>query len=229
MTIEATAGLQEDATLDTSTTRQPIRTVGHRGMTLHLVALLAQERGPRLQQRGLRRAVRVVAVGAILGHRLMLPQERSTIFSVTGRAGFGHRAALQRGRRVGPMWRMAACASHLAFDQGMVGGLEGVCCAGLVAARADHCLRLEITHGIFGLMQGVAVCACHLIARVSIGTPVRSVLGVASQALLVLGGFRSIGFLAETNHARASLSFPIGVRISRPMARLALQLAMTEG
>src|SRR5664279_369737 len=55
-----------------------------------VVAFVAQEWRPRLQQRRDVRTVWRVTVGAIFTAWLMLPKERAALFRVAGRAGFGH-------------------------------------------------------------------------------------------------------------------------------------------
>ena len=52
------------------------------------VALLAQEWLPDLQHAGLVGAVRIMAIGAILTHRLMLPQEGAAFFRMALITGF---------------------------------------------------------------------------------------------------------------------------------------------
>ena len=56
-------------------------------MAGRFVALLAEERGPRFQQIGVGRAVRVVTVRAVFGHRLVIEDERSALLHVAGVAG----------------------------------------------------------------------------------------------------------------------------------------------
>ena len=57
---------------------------------------LAQERLPDGQQTRLCRTVRIMAGGAILGHRLMFPQEWTALFRVALRAGFHHAGFAQQ-------------------------------------------------------------------------------------------------------------------------------------
>ena len=61
-----------------------------------LMAALAQKWLSDAQQTSLRRPVRVMAIGAILGHRLVFPQEWSAFFRVTLRAGFQHIAGREQ-------------------------------------------------------------------------------------------------------------------------------------
>jgi len=85
MTIDA-AAIQEERTW--AGARQSLRRVHDRGMAGALVTGLAQERRPELQERRLCRPVRIVAIGAILCNRLMLPEEWPAKLRVTAGAGF---------------------------------------------------------------------------------------------------------------------------------------------
>ena len=67
--------------------RQTLRRVRDGRMARALVTGLAQERCADREQGRLRRTVRLVAVVAILGNRLMLPQKRAAEFRMTGSAG----------------------------------------------------------------------------------------------------------------------------------------------
>jgi len=93
-------------------------------MARTLMARLAEERRAHLEQRRLRRAVRIVAIGAVLRDRLVLPQERSPVFGVTGRAGFRDGVLDQLRRRRRAMRRMAGGTGHFSFAQRMMRDLE---------------------------------------------------------------------------------------------------------
>lgn len=71
---------------------------GGRGRALMrtVVALFTQERWARFQQRGDVGTVRGMAIGAVLGRWLMLPQEGAAFFSVAGVAGFSDRVLFQQ-------------------------------------------------------------------------------------------------------------------------------------
>src|SRR5207249_10637899 len=59
----------------------------HRAGMVRGMAFLAQPRCPRLEQRGIVRAMRGVAGGAVLLHRLVTPQERAAPLGMTGVTG----------------------------------------------------------------------------------------------------------------------------------------------
>ena len=71
---------------------------GGRGRALMrtVVALFTQERWARFQQRCDVRSVRRMAIGAVLGRWLMLPQEGAAFFSVAGVAGLVDRVLFQQ-------------------------------------------------------------------------------------------------------------------------------------
>src|SRR5215468_411160 len=79
------------------------------------VALLAQPRPRDLQQEVVDRAVRIVAVQAVLAHRGMLPQERAALLCVTFVAIVVDGGLIQKSLAVGAMRIVAAGARHLAF------------------------------------------------------------------------------------------------------------------
>src|SRR5215475_4498540 len=79
------------------------------------VTLLAEARPRDLQQEVIDRAVRIVAVQAIVAHRGMLPQERAALLRVTLVAIVVDGGLIQKSLAVGAMRIVAAGARHLAF------------------------------------------------------------------------------------------------------------------
>ena len=65
------------------------------GMVLIRMAALAQIGHAYLEEICVRRAVRIVAIGAVLAYRGVLPQERPSFFRVTAIAGIINRSSLQ--------------------------------------------------------------------------------------------------------------------------------------
>src|SRR5580658_7629721 len=94
--------------------------IGNGWVTRAFVAGLAKEWSPHFQQRRLCRSVRLVTGAAVLRHRLVFPQKRSAVFSMTTRAGLIHGALdqLRRSRRT--VGRMTVGASHLALAHRMM-------------------------------------------------------------------------------------------------------------
>ena len=90
------------------------------------VATVAQEWRARFQQRFCGRAVRVVAVGAVFIHRLMVMHKRATLFHVAGVAGLNHTIALHEAGAGGTVHVVAIRAAHLAFEDRVVRGLAGL-------------------------------------------------------------------------------------------------------
>lgn len=80
-----------------------------------LVTRLAQEWGTNLEKGGLRRPVRIVAVGTVLRDRLMLPQKWTAKFRVAAGARLGDGVLDKLRRRSGTMRRVARCACHCSF------------------------------------------------------------------------------------------------------------------
>ena len=81
------------------------------------VALLAQERNRRHQQRALIRAVRRVAVEAVLANGGMLEQERTALLGMALIARLVDRIGLEQRAGQGAMRIVAVVAAHLPFGQ----------------------------------------------------------------------------------------------------------------
>src|SRR5580698_4464732 len=86
VTIDATAGEQ----ISTGAAGgQALRRIRDGGVTRALVTGLTEKRRAQLEQRRLRRPMRVMTIRAVFRHGLMFPEKRSAVFCVTGRTGFG--------------------------------------------------------------------------------------------------------------------------------------------
>jgi hypothetical protein len=189
-----------------------------------------RKRRAHLEQRRLRRAVRIVTIGAVLRDRLVLPQERPAVFGVTGRAGFrdGVLDQLRRGRRA--MRRMAGGAGHLAFAHRMMRGLEQIGVLRLMTAVHTSIWVACGLHRILGSMQRVAARAGHIAGRVRARGPVmRGIRLVAAQALRVLLAPPAPAPWAEVDHAGKRAAARRHMRAARSVAGLALQAAVAEG
>ena len=159
MTVDAAAGEQEGAW---RSARQTLRRVGDGRMTRALVTGLAQKRCAHLEQRGLYRAVRLMAAGAVLGHRLVFPEKRPAVFGVTGRASLinGIFNQLRRGR--GTVRRMARRARHRAFAQWVMRRLQKIAVLCLMTGGADFDLGGGRLYRILGRVQLMAACAGNI-------------------------------------------------------------------
>ena len=79
------------------------------------MTLLAQARPRNLQQEVIVRAVRIVTVQAILGHRRVLPQERPALLGMALEASLVDGRRLQQVFAVAAVRIMAIRAHHFAF------------------------------------------------------------------------------------------------------------------
>ena len=131
-------------------------------MTCALVTRLAQERRPKSKKRRLRRAMRIVTVGAVLGYRLMFPEKRPAVFGVTGRASLinGIFNQLRRGR--GTVRRMARRARHRAFAQWVMRRLQKIAVLCLMTGSADFDLGRDRLYRILSCVQLMAACAGNI-------------------------------------------------------------------
>ena len=157
------------------------------------VALLAEERHRGRLQLEVVRAVRRVAVEAVLAHRRVLPEERAALLGVALVAELVDRAGDQVGLGQRAVRVVAGQAVHLALAHGVVRGLLHLRAHVLVALEAGLGLHRGADHRI-GRGRGVdlvAVQAADALALVRTAHPVRlrGVVAVAGQAdLACLGG-----------------------------------------
>ena len=93
------------------------------GMT-HLVTFETQARARELQRVLVHRAVRIMAIQAVLTYRFVLEQKRSALFGVAGVTDVVDRIFLQQRFREAAVRIMAIRAHHLAFAQWHVRGAE---------------------------------------------------------------------------------------------------------
>ena len=138
------------------------------------VALLAQEGNRRDQQRILIRAVRRVAIEAVLADGCMLEQERTALLGMALIARLVDRIGLEQRAGQGAMRIMAVVATHLPFGQRhmrapieLQADIPVTLCAGIVDRRLRHQpLHGEFRHGV------VAVAARQIVALVDRSLPV---------------------------------------------------------
>jgi len=109
--------------------------------SMRRMALVAQERRPHLQHGFYRGAMRVMAVRAVFGDRLVGVHERPAFFHMAGVAGFVHAIALHEFRPDRTMWIMAIGARHLALGNRVMRRLVDLRTLYLVASEADLGLR----------------------------------------------------------------------------------------
>ena len=144
------------------------------------VTLLAEPRRARLQQRRVGRAVRRVAVGAIVGDGGVLPEEGAALFRVAGVAGLVDRALDEhpRPRRtvrvVTVRTRHLGGARQAGHGQRMGRDATGLGALRLVAGEADVGLGRLAQHLLVRRMKVVAVGAGHAARLVLAAGPVRA-------------------------------------------------------
>jgi len=153
------------------------------------VACLAQEGCPRLQQICRCRAVWVVAIAAVLVYRLVAMHKGPTLFHMAGVASLHYRVALHEAGACGAVGVVAIRARHLAFKHGVVRGLVDLVALLLVASKAGFALGALVTHGVLGLVHGMAGRTGDIAGLVDAAFPVRAlaVLGVAALAGAIAG------------------------------------------
>lgn len=113
-----------------------------------LMAALAEKGDTPLQEVGHIRAVRIVTDGAVLGDRLMVPEEGAAFFGMTGITGIDHGIALHQGTPGTTMWIMAITADHLALLNRVAIGLGGLDPLLFMAINADSWLLFSNQHRV---------------------------------------------------------------------------------
>lgn len=109
-------------------------------MARRLVALLAQKRLPPFQHAGHDGSVRLVTEGAVLGDRLVVPYERTTLFGVAPETSTVDRIAGHKAGPGGPVRVMAGGTGNFSFPDGMTRRLTHLSPLLAVAGYADFCL-----------------------------------------------------------------------------------------
>src|SRR4249919_1404750 len=120
MTVQAGATEQEGRRISIGQSRAG---AGDARVASLRVALLAEQWGPLDEQRRVDGAMRRVAIGAILGDRRVLPQDRTALLGVTAVAGLVQRGLDQQFRCHRAMNFVAGAALHLREAHRMHRGL----------------------------------------------------------------------------------------------------------
>ena len=187
------------------------------GIVRSVVALLAQERWPRFQQRREVGAVRRMAIGAVFDRRLMLPEKRAALIGVTLPAGFVDRVRLEQLRSGGAVRIVAVRADHFSGIERVRRNLQGIGPLFLVAGEALLLLRSARQQRVRRRVNRVAAVAGHAVRLMLSAVPARSIGAlVAAQALgcarLFIGhGIRALG--VDDIGRRATLEIRIAVQM----------------
>jgi len=163
MAIQTTATLfNEGICLWRIRNRSQATRTSNPGSTMTTVALIADERRTSLEQVVGNGAVRLMTIGAVVGDRLVVMHERTTLFHVAGVAGFDHAIALHElgtGRTVGIV---AIRTGHLALDDRVMGRLVDLSTLLLVAAEAHFRLGALVANLVLRSMNLVAARAGNI-------------------------------------------------------------------
>src|SRR3990172_2869131 len=189
------------------------------------VTLLAEARFRELEHRLARRAVRLVAVEAVLVHGRVLPEEGAPLLGVAAVTVVVHGVLTQQRVAHRAVWVVAGRAAHEPLAHGHVGVPEHLPAFDQMARRAELGLGLARELVAVGdvLHDDVAGRARHVAGFVGAPRPVQALrLGVAAEAGVVLegDGFRVLGAERE-QRAHALAAFRLDVRETGAVARLA--------
>ena len=158
MTIQATPGHRDVRTAETtagapgSKTRN-VALVG--AGTGSLMALLTQEGTTHLQEVGGYGAVGIMAIGAVLRHRLVVPEERSPLFRVALVAGIIDGIALQIRAPRRAVRVMAIRACDFALEDRMARRLVNLSPLFLVTREADSGLGFFIPYPVVAVVMNL--------------------------------------------------------------------------
>ena len=196
------------------------------------VATLAQEGPAASEHAGVIRSVRRMAKAAVFADGRVLPEVRAALFRVALQARVICRLSHEIRTDVVVMHGVAGNTVHLALRQRVRERFQRLRSLPLVTVIAHLRLCGGLQNGIPGRMAAMAVGACHFVVAVHIGMP--------SQADAVVMAFETHGILdsrlgcikvteADDWWTLLAASDTSGMFVTRPMAGLALQLAMAEG
>ena len=155
------------------------------------VTALAEPGRAHFQQWRDIRAMRDVAIAAIVRCRRMFPQKRPALFRMTGKTGLVN-GVLDQQLRAGRSVRIVAIRTgNFARCDGMGGEVMNLRALRLVAGKADFALRLLREYLVLRLMNLMARCARNVVARMHASRPVTAFAGVVAvkaRAALYFGG-----------------------------------------
>jgi len=188
--IQAATALPDgDRVLAASGARELARNRAIAGLSVRRMALLAQQGRARLEHGWNRRAVSVVAVGAVFRDWFMRMYERAALFSMAGVAGVVDAVALDQLGAGRSMRIMTIRAAHLALWHRVVRRPVHLCALFLVAGVADI--------GLGGLGQHLVAVGVDLVAGIA---------GNVSGIVLAASPQRALGILVVASQAgRAAL------------------------
>ena len=177
------------------------------------------------------RAMWLVAVGAVFGHRRMLPKVRAALVGVAGIAILVDVEIGQHGLVGRSMRRMAIAAGHFAVPHRVRVSVLALGFLTDVTVRTDLVLSVGQGHGITPLMGIVTVSAADFVALVGTAIPeIVALFQMAAGAHFVLLVDRPVGVGSISGHGRSLQTrndWP-DVVSARTVASLTLQLAFTK-
>ena len=156
-----------------------IRTYGTGAAMRAVMALLAQERRARLEQRCKVGTMRRVAIVAVLYHRLMLEEEGAALLGMADVTGFRHGVLPEQLRARRTVWVVAVRAHDLgytarAYIHRVGGKFVAVGSLLFVAGVADASLSLLAQDGVDRLVDCMAVVARNAIDLMLAAVPIRT-------------------------------------------------------
>ena len=135
------------------------------------MAILAQVRRTALEEIGVGRAVRVMAVGTILAHRGMLPQVGAALLRVATVTGFVDRGSLEQTGAFASAMRVMASGAFIRTVTACHHGVSAMVhlrSFGLMARKAN-----TLAHGITDSMQIMAIDTTDATQIMYTATPLR--------------------------------------------------------
>lgn len=163
-----------------------------------VVTFRAHEGGAGFQQRRDVGAMWFMAVGAVFGDRLMLPQERAALFSMAGEAGLVDGILLEQLGTGRAMRVVAVGTDHLALQDWVMRYFFAVCALILVAREADFGLGLLVAHRVVLSVNLVTRATGHVVADMLAAGPMGAAAPFVTSEASVTAFPRCVrGVLAE--------------------------------
>lgn len=206
VTIEAGLSNQPwPSNANVNATGQTCRAIKLAGMVGIRMTVLAQIGRPHFEEICVRRAMRIVAVGAVFAHRGMFPQERAALLRMATIAGVVDRGGFQQARpfaaavrivALGTFFRPIPARHHGVFGMAHLGTF------GLMAGKADartHC----IADGMDVMAAGATHPAHIVCAAEPIGVGFVVLVATKTGAIIVSG--RCVFIFERLNFHRAGI------------------------
>ena len=204
-----------------------ITAVGHAGMPLGSMTLLAKQGRAFYQQGRMIAAMRTVAQAAVFAGRSVLPQKRPALLRMAEVAGFVDTGSPQQKIIVTVMRIMATAATHLSEPQRMVACFQGVGPPPGMTGETCLLLRQRIEYPVprtVNLMTGCTGNPGSLMAAAHPSQPPLGLMAADAYSVLFAGRACRAGAESDWRPDRFAMALRPRMVFAGPVAGFTLQL-----